>query len=221
VLQGLDINGSVNSGVSNVVIQNTRIRCTNEDQWCLSVGPHTVVQDTEIGGGANGSTFTAAIGVWSGGSSSGNVFQRVNIHNTSDGMRIDGGTTIVDSYIHNLVMGDSAAPGAHSDGIQSTGGSNVVVKHNSFQSGNNCNVFVQWLSGNEQIKNYTVTGNKFTAGNRNGEQTSYGVCAYGTGVPGPVAVTNNMFSSGFEVKAYTAPAGATVSGNTDFNGKSV
>lgn len=219
-LSGLDINGPVQGSYSNVTIQNSRIRCTGETQWCISLGDHNKLINDEIGGGANGTTFVSAIGVWSGGSGSNNIINGVDIHNTSDGLRIDGGTTLMDSYVHNLIMGDSVDAGAHSDGVQSTGGSNVTISNNRFESGTNCNVFMQWLSGNPAITNYTVTGNTFTAGNRNNLQTSYGVCGYSPDVSG-VTITNNTFSYGFQVGPFTAPSGSSISGNKYTDGKPI
>ncbi|HTZ43825.1 MAG TPA: DUF4082 domain-containing protein [Jatrophihabitans sp.] len=219
-LNGLDINGAVQGSYDNVTISNSKIRCTNESQWCVSLGNHNKLQNDEIGGGANGTTFGSAIGLWSGGSNAGNVISGVDIHNTSDGMRIDGGTTITGTYVHNLIMGDPADPSAHSDGIQSTGGANVTVSNSRFETGNNCNIFLQWLSGNPAISNYTITGNSFTAGNRNGQQTSYGVCAYSPDVSG-VTISNNTFSYGYQVSPLTAPSGSNVSGNVYTDGKPV
>jgi hypothetical protein len=217
-LNGLDINGPVQGSYANVTIQNSRIRCTGETQWCISLANNDKLTNVEIGGGANGTTFLAAIGVWSGGSGSNNVISGVNIHNTSDGLRIDGGTTLKNSYVHNLSMGD--IPGAHSDGVQSTGGSNVIISGNRFETGNNCNVFLQWLSGNPAISNYTITGNTFAPGNRNGQQTSYGVCGYSPDVSG-VSITNNTFAYGFQVGPFTAPSGSQISGNEYTDGKAI
>lgn len=215
-LSGLDINGSIQGSFSGVTIENTRIRCTNETNWCISLGDHNKLINDEIGGGANGSTFVAATGIWSGGDNAGNIIDAVDIHNTSDGLRIDGGTTLENSYIHNLSMGQ--IPGAHSDGVQSTGGANVTIANNRFQSGNNCNVFMQWLSGNTAISNYTVTGNSFTPDSANGMQTSYGVCGYAPNVSG-VSITNNTFGYGYQVGPYIAPSGSKVSGNKYTDGK--
>ncbi|MCW2540869.1 MAG: hypothetical protein JWN95_2594 [Frankiales bacterium] len=217
-LSGLDINGPVQGSPTGLTVVNTRIRCTGETQWCISLGSHSKLSHTEIGGGASGTAFVSAIGVWSGGSTAGNVLDSVDIHNTSDGLRIDGGTTLTNSYIHNLSMGE--IPGAHSDGIQSTGGANVTVSNNRFESGNNCNVFLQWLSGNAAISNYVISGNTFTPGNRNGEQTSYGVCAYSPNVAG-VTLTNNKFVRGYQVGPATLPAGSKVSGDVYTDGTAI
>lgn len=212
-LSGLDIDGSVHSTKAGLTITDTRIRCTGEHDWCLSLGTRSTVRDTEIGGQSDGHSFGPATGVYSGGTDSNNVLQRLNIHHTSDGLRIDGGTTVEDSWVHDLIMGDPADPTAHSDGIQSTGGANVSITHNRIETGNNCNVFVQWLSGNPAISNYQVTDNLFVAGARNGQQTSYGVCIYGRNVSAPIRVSNNQFSHGWQVAALTAPPEAVVSAN--------
>jgi len=220
-LSGLDIDGSLHSTVSGVTITDTRIRCTGENDWCLSIGSHTTVTDTEIGGQSDGHSFGKAAGVLSVGSDAGNLLQRLNVHNTSDGLRLDGGTRLADSWVHDLIMGDPADPGAHSDGVQSTGGGNVVIEGNRFETGNNCNVFVQWLAGQPPVTEYTVTGNYFGSGNRNGQQTSYGVCIYGSNVDGPVTVTGNVFSRGWQVGAATVPPAAVVSGNRYADGAPV
>lgn len=216
-LTGLDVNGSIHSDKSGVTISDTRIRCTNENDWCLSLGTDSTVRDTEIGGQADGHTFGKATGVYSGGSSSGNVLQRLNIHHTSDGLRLDGGTTLEDSWVHDLIMGDSPDPSAHSDGVQSTGGANVVITHNRFETGNNCNVFVQWTSG-PQVSHYQVSDNLFVSGQRNAQQTSYGVCIYGQNVTGPLSVTGNTFSHGWQVAALTAPPETALSANHFLDG---
>lgn len=209
-LNGLDINGPVSNTFAGLTVTNSRIRCTGEKDWCLSLGNNSEVSHVEIGGGADGTTFVSAIGVWTGGSGAGNALTAINIHHTTDGMRVDGGTTLADSYIHDLSMGQ--IPGAHSDGIQSTGGGNVVIRHNKISSGNNCNVFLQWLSGNAAITSYSITGNTFVAANQGGEQTSYGVCAYSPEVSG-VTVSSNTFSRGYQVAPLTAPGGSVLSHN--------
>ena len=37
-ITGLDINGSLTNTYPGVTIKNTRIRCTNENNWCLTLG---------------------------------------------------------------------------------------------------------------------------------------------------------------------------------------
>ncbi|MEO6702933.1 MAG: hypothetical protein ABI140_05480 [Jatrophihabitantaceae bacterium] len=210
-INGLDINGSIHSSFGGLTIQDSRIRCTGENDWCVSIASKTVVRDTEIGGQADGHTFGKATGVLSAGSGAQNVLQGLNIHNTSDGLRLDGGTELIDSWVHDLSMGD--IPDAHSDGVQSTGGANVSITGNRIESGNNCNVFVQWLSGQPEISHYQVGRNLFVSQNRNNQQTSYGVCIYGNGVQGPITVQDNTFSRGWQVGAVTAPPEASLSGN--------
>ncbi|MCW2540868.1 MAG: hypothetical protein JWN95_2593 [Frankiales bacterium] len=211
VIDGLDINGSLQSKFPGLQVKNTRIRCTGENDWCLAIASSTTVTDTEIGGQADGKTFGKATGVLSAGSDAKNVLKRLNIHNTSDGLRLDGGTVLEDSWVHDLSMGD--IPLAHSDGIQTTGGANVLISHNRIETGNNCNVFVQWLAGQPKISSYQVIDNLFVSGNRNQEQTSYGVCIYGEGVSAPVAITGNTFSRGWQVEAITAPPETTLGSN--------
>lgn len=93
--------------------------------------------------------------MWTGGP--GNVISRTEIRKTSDGLRLDGGTTVVDSWIHDLVINQIG--GVHSDGSQTTAGSSpIVFQHDSIMGGTNDAVFDE-TSGSS----LTVTGCLFTA----------------------------------------------------------
>jgi hypothetical protein len=58
---------------------------------------------------------------------------RVNIHGCGDGVRIENGSTLQDSWIHDFWDGTKNGQqidDPHHDGAQSTGGSNLTVRHN-------------------------------------------------------------------------------------------
>ena len=77
-----------------------------------------LVQDTELDGGG-----TSPVAVLS----DGYTLRRVNIHGSTDGPRLGSNTTVEDSFIHNL----SHLPGTHNDTLQTIGGTNIVVRHNT------------------------------------------------------------------------------------------
>lgn len=119
VVTGLDINGCVDVRAKNVTIRKSRINC---DRSTYSIRTHDgatnlVVEDVEINGGGNNSAAVCC----------GNyTLRRVNIHNVIDGPRLGSNVTIVDSWIHDLAR----VSGSHNDALQTTGATNIVVRHN-------------------------------------------------------------------------------------------
>lgn len=201
----LEIPGSVDtSSYNGVTITKSWIRCTNESSWCVSTAQNTSLTDVEIG---DSSSPTAAIGVYTGGPN--NTFLRADIHDTSDGMRTDGGTTVTDSYIHTLSYPNF--PGAHSDGSQTTdtGGpvGPIIFRHNTVQGGNNAGLFFQAGNTTDVENNYLVVDT------RAGQVTSFGVVIGGTG---PVTIKNNLFDHGFQpgpINSSVAPSGSIICGD--------
>src|SRR5262249_10893160 len=57
-----------------------------------------------------------------------------------DGFRLDGGTTVRDTYVHDLSDGLN---GSHSDGSQSCGGTYMQFIHNTIVGYNNDPIFLQ------------------------------------------------------------------------------
>ncbi len=123
VIDGLEVSGSIRVEASNVVIKNTRIR--NPGGQAISVDPNTkglLVQDVEIDGTGN-TDGSAAIG------DSNYTLRRVEIHHFGEGPRANGNVVIEDCYMHDFL--DFISQGAHQDVIQSTGGTNQVIRHNT------------------------------------------------------------------------------------------
>lgn len=211
---GLDIRGSVVL-MSGATLKNSLVRCVNVSDWCMELNGKNTITDTEIGGGANGTTYGPGDAFWSGGSNAGNLFQRVNIHNTQDGGRVDGGTTVVDSWIHAMPTGDQPIPTAHGDGVQVTSGGNITYRHNTVEGGNNDSFFVQF-SGAEPIGNITVDNCLLIGVSRNGQMSSYGVSIENKNIAASAVlnVTNNQFAGTFQVGPVNVPAKATATGNT-------
>jgi hypothetical protein len=194
---GLNISNSLVVEADHVTVKNSRIRCGSGD--CVDLeGKYDTITDSEIGGGASGTDFTSAdFSVYSGGTTNTNKVIRVNMHHADDGMRMDGGTTLQDSYIHDL---SSGLGGSHSDGIQSCGGGAMSFLHNTIQGGNNDAIFLQGgdcgSNDSHPLTNVVVNNNLLLFGDRPDNGSSYGISV---GRALQVTITNNHFDRGWEV----------------------
>jgi hypothetical protein len=217
-------NGATNAqSAGPITVTDTRIRCENENNWCLTLGPGSTVSDSEVGGGADGQTFIGAIGVLTGNWSKGQALTtitRVNVHHVVQGFRIDGDTTLTDSYLHDVVMGDPPLAGAHSEDVFTTAGSNITIQHNTMSYGNTACLFVQCETGNVPIGTFKVTDNQFIGVTHLGEQSSFGVDIENKDIAGPITVANNVFTlrPTWQVGPAQAPAGTSNTGNTYTDG---
>ncbi|SDI99009.1 Right handed beta helix region [Frankineae bacterium MT45] len=211
-LSNVDISGRVTMG-ANAKLLNSRVRCIGEPNWCLVLDANDTVSDVEVGGGADGVTYNPAIGVYSGGPN--DVLTRMNIHHTSDGMRVDGGTTLQDSIIHDLII--NQFPGVHSDGSQSEQAHEpIVFRHNSITGGTYTSIYLEHV-GTQPV---TVDDNLLLANYTPGVSRT----AFGVVVPhesGHITLTDNVFDPTWLVAPYSVPDGSTVSGNITLTGKGV
>ncbi|GAB3152397.1 hypothetical protein GCM10027290_43000 [Micromonospora sonneratiae] len=125
IVSGLNINGCVNVYARNVIIRKSRISCTST-VYALRTYPtarNLVVEDVEINGNRKGSTAVCCADY---------TLRRVNIHSVGDGPRLGDRTNVVDSWIHDLTrVGNS-----HNDSLQTTGGADIVVRHNRLDTYN-------------------------------------------------------------------------------------
>lgn len=119
VLDSLLIDGCVDVKAADVTIRRSKIRCGRPTTAVrnISDGP-LLIEDVEIDGRG---AVSAAVGF------SNYTLRRVNIHNVIDGPRLGSNTTVVDSYIHDLAR----IPNSHNDTLQTTGGRNIVIRHNT------------------------------------------------------------------------------------------
>lgn len=122
VVSGLDVSGSITITASNVVLKNSRIRNVRSYAAIIVRGGvrGVLISHVEVDGGKQTPSVVGITG-------SGFTAEAVNIHGTADG--IDAGSNVVvkNSWIHDLWV----APGDHTDGIQTTGGSNLLIDHNT------------------------------------------------------------------------------------------
>ncbi|MGW4465299.1 hypothetical protein [Micromonospora sp. NPDC004704] len=122
VISNLDITGCVTVRARNVTIRNSRITC---DSSTFSIRTYDtasdlVVENVEINGMGKNSAAVCCANY---------TLRRVNIHHVIDGPRLSANTAIIDSWIHDL----SRVPDSHNDTLQTTGGSNIVVRHNRLE----------------------------------------------------------------------------------------
>ncbi|GIG91780.1 glycoside hydrolase family protein [Plantactinospora endophytica] len=125
VVTGLNIVGCVTVSAANVQILRSRITCnsTTYSIRTLAGATNLLVQDVEINGMAKNSA-SICCGDY--------TLRRGNVYNMIDGPRLANNTRIFDSYIHSLAR----IAGSHNDVLQSTGGNNIIVRHNTLLSYN-------------------------------------------------------------------------------------
>jgi hypothetical protein len=156
VIDGWDFPGQVEINADNVTIRNSRIRCSDS---CISLlGSHKGLHLSHDDIGHDSGWAGAPVGVAMGGDEdtpnavSNNILEYLHIHNVGDGLRVDGNVTLRHSYIHAL---DMSTDGAHSDGVQTFGGSHALFLHNTIEGGNTSDFLIQGNSSND----WTIQGN--------------------------------------------------------------
>lgn len=173
VVEDLHIDGRIYVTADDVTIRNVRIDARNEYGIHLDGAAGVVIEDVEIVG--QGESCIAGI------AHHGYTARRVEVTNCDDGMRIGGDTTVEDSYIHGLrkSTGDE-----HNDALQTTGGSDIVIRNNTLLSvwqRQTSSVFLQAIFG--EIDDVIVESNLLSGG-------SFVVYVEGVDeVPGPTDVT--------------------------------
>ena len=162
VVENLDIDGEITILADNVTIRNVRIK--SGDYYPIRYFDNSnvglVVEDCEIEGTSDDVT--------SGISFANYTARRVNVHGTADGFKADENVLVEDSWIHDL----RNAPEQHNDGVQSTGGKGVTLRHNSISGASNAcvqtgdegaatedlTIECNWLSGGGYTLNIRGTG---------------------------------------------------------------
>jgi len=182
VVEDLDIDGQVMVNADNVTIR--RVRITSGDYYPIRYDdPHRglVVEDTEIIGTSDDATAAISFSHY--------TARRVNVHGSADGLKADEDVLIEDSWIHDPRNAD----GQHNDGVQSTGGKGVTLRHNVIAGASNAAVQTgdegartedltiqcNWLSGGGWTLNIRGTGatvpiNTKIIDNRFGRDHGYG-----------------------------------------------
>lgn len=190
VIQNLNIvNGNITVNADDVTIRNCRIT-TNDYYPIENNGTNLVIEDCEITG--TDPNVAAAV------SFSNYTARRLNVSGSADGFKADADCMIQDCYIHDLVVTEDS----HNDGIQSTGGDNVTVWHNTIDT-DTAGVAIQFGSSNS---GWLINDNLIRA---------TGWALNGNAGTGGCTVTNNRFApvSGWYGPYSLEGIGNTYSGN--------
>ena len=177
VIEKLDITGSITVLANNVTIR--KVRLTSGDYYPIRYFDNNntglLVEDSEIIGLSGDVTSAIAFQHY--------TARRLNIHGMADGLKANADVLIEDCWIHNLSNG----PTEHNDGVQSTGGKGVTIRHNNISGASNATVQTGDESGAATedmiIENNLLSGGGYTLNIR------------GTGatVPKNTCVINNRF----------------------------
>jgi len=126
VIDGKDVHCGLLIRTDNVTISRSRVVTGTEVPIRTEDGRRGLrIVDTEIDGSPGG--CIAAIGY------EGWTATRVDIHGCGDGVRIEDGSTLQDSWIHDFwdgTINGRPVDDPHHDGAQSTGGSGLTIRHN-------------------------------------------------------------------------------------------
>jgi hypothetical protein len=199
IVEGLDINGTITVLADDVTIRKVRI--TTGDYYPIRYFDNgntgLVVEDSEIASTSGNATSGIAFANY--------TARRLNVHGSSDGLKADSNVLIENCWIHDLSNG----AGEHNDGVQSTGGKAVTIRHNSISGASNAcvqtgdenaatedlTVECNWLDGGGYTLNIRGTGatrpkNTRIVDNRFGHGAAYGPWVIDD--PNPV-VTGNVY----------------------------
>jgi hypothetical protein len=199
VIENLDITGAITVLANNVTIRSVRI--TSGDYYPIRYFDNNntglVVEDSEIAGTSGDVT--------SGLSFANYTARRLNIHGSADGFKADENVLIEDSWIHDL----SNLPGEHNDGVQSTGGNHVTIRHNAISGASNACVQTG-DEGGVPTENLTIDCNWLSGGG-----WTLNIRGTPPSAPRGTQITSNRFSdAGYGPWTLDDPA-PVVTGNVD------
>jgi len=123
LISGVLVNGCLVVRAENVTIRNSRIVCGKNRPVVALLGSSsgTVISDVELDG-----TGHATIGL----EAKNCVAERLNVHDSGDGVHLGTDSLLEDSYVHDLAQ----QPELHHDDLQTQKGStasNIQILHNT------------------------------------------------------------------------------------------
>ena len=133
VYENRDVRGCITVRAKGVVIRNVKVTCGGWYAISVNTGPSSnrwnapdaglVVEDTEINlaGRLDGKAIAF----------DGYTLRRVHVYGGADCAHAGVNVTIVDSFCD--IPAGGPADGPHYDGIQSDGGRNIVIRHNTIR----------------------------------------------------------------------------------------
>jgi len=203
VVDGLDVEGTIQVNASHVTIKNTRVR--GRGYFSIRVADSTrgvTVQDTEVDGngtaGAEGSMGVTGPA----------TVLRCNVHGVENGLAPGSGSVLRDNYVHGL-----AAPGSpHYDGIQIDGGIHGVrILHNTVVNDFDQTAALMIDNYFGPIADITVQNNRLIGGG----YTVYSDGQFNGGSITGVKFLDNVFGKGHWGYASVQKYAVTASGNVD------
>jgi hypothetical protein len=178
------------------------VKVASDSFWALRIdGSGFVIEDSTLTGTNNTqSSIVSGTASWTG--------RRLDISGAGDGIKMGSNSSLYDSYIHDL----ASFAGAHNDGVELTGATNVRFEHNAVLNKNG-------QTSALMLSEYYGTGSAGVVINNNlfagGGYTMYGGYEAGKTLKTGIAVTNNKFSTRFFPESgYYGPLGYWDSRNT-------
>ncbi|WP_337059247.1 right-handed parallel beta-helix repeat-containing protein [Kineococcus sp. G2] len=198
VLDGVRIVGCVVVDADDVVIRNSEVVCRKKGrQVAVKVAEgrrNLLIEDSEID--ATGADVGIGWGRY--------TLRRVNLHGSADGARFGHDVVIEDSWIHDMTRQD----GLHSDAVQTTSGSNVVIRGNVLDPSDgrdplNAALMVGTELGTRKLLNVLVEGNRLGGG-------SYTVNVRGDANITGLVIRGNTFEDNSRYGAMILPDGKDI-----------
>lgn len=128
IIEDVEVRGTLTIAHPGVVIRRVRVEATGTYGIAFSRADgvdrieDVVIEDTEIVGVSGQRAAGIGPGArW--------TARRIEVTGFEDGVKVSSGQVLEDSWIHGLLTPD----GAHADGIQSTGGRDVVIRGNRIE----------------------------------------------------------------------------------------
>lgn len=236
IIDSVDCPGGIYNpqGYGTMTVTNSRFRLENytDGLYGAYLGPGSTMTDCEMGGGANGTTRARSVGIVSVGTQAQpNVIRRVNVHHITHCINTGSDTSVYDSWLHDVNMGDTDMPNMdtdHTEAVFITNGQRMLFEHCSMDGGNTAVFFAQNYDHTADGTGLlTVNNCKFVSDPvRNGQWSNSAIIIENKMINGAITVTNNVFDGPATGSAY--PFGvwelgyvisvpetvSTVSGNT-------
>ncbi len=207
VIDALDVSGRIRIQANDVTIKRSRITGGVPYQVRIDSGfTGTVVEDSELIGNSDDCS--------SGISNSSYTARRLNVHGCKDGLKVASDVVVEDSWIYD----QRKFAGTHNDGIQSVGGSNVLIQRNTiegpFQQSTSA-ILAQTNLG--PIDNFVITHNYLSGGSFTVYLKDKGT---GFGPPTNSAITYNTFErDSWLYGIWTTSGSPTITGNVYDDGQ--
>ena len=155
VIDGKTINGCLNVRAVNVTIRNSRITCTGTSELA---GVYADLAPSAANLRIDRVEITCVTGKRHGIWGHGMTVTGLYVHDCENGLEVNANSVVRDSYIMSR-EGDSTA---HGDDIQSQGGSDVLIEHNTFAGLNPITSSI--ISNPDNNSRWTIRRNFFSAG---------------------------------------------------------